>query len=220
MTEAWVPRDAMLGAHVKLFHEDGVVEHVTIRLHPEAHAAFAEQIRAVAFDRLLRTRADLQEAGERMVDVEVGATDTAAWRAAQVARAEDEQLVVQALLRPLLRARDLSDIMRVATKALYSRARGTVTADAWVSAVRALRPRIPRWDADVLDLDGWPWPERLEGKAQCEEYGVSADPDEVVLLVVEGEDVHVERVEHDRSEAVQRARGVLTGGPTAVTREG
>ena len=217
-TGAWVPRDAMLGAHVKLFGADGREEHVTVRLHPEAHAQFAEEIRALSWQphRELHTRADLVAAGERVLDLEIGSTDTAAWYEAQRARVEDDALVAQALLRPLLRAQDLTDLMGRALAAVATSGRSPLAAEAWVAAVRALRGKLPRWDGGVLDFGAWPV--TAEGWEGREEYPISADEAEVAVLVVQGDTVRVERIEHDAGERAMRALGKLTAEPQAITR--
>jgi hypothetical protein len=208
----------MLGGHVKIFHPDGAVEQITVRLHPEAHARWAEEVRALSWEphRGLRTRAELEAEGAPLVEVTAAASDTAAWWAAQRARVEDDALVAAARLRPVLRARSLDEVMHAAMAAVDVEQGRGVDPGAWVAAVRALQPKVPRWDAGVVDLAAWPvtpagWTDR-------EEYAVSADAAEVVVLVVAGGAVHVERIEHDQSEAAMRATGRLVAEPHAVTR--
>lgn len=199
-TGAWVSRDAMLGLSIKVFGADGAVDQFTIRLHPEAHAALAAELRGLAWDNRMRTRADLEAEGAPIAEVTLAApTDTASWYAAQ-----DERLVTRAVLRPAARARTMQDLWRIVMAAA-----ARVAPNALWEVLAEERGRLPRWDAGVVDLASY------DGETVL---ALSADDGEVLVLERSSGGVRAALVEHDSGEAVARARGALVGEPPSLTR--
>lgn len=206
-TGAWVLRDEMLGMHIQIFDAAGEVERVTIRLHPEAHRILADELRALGWENVLRTRAELVAESAPIAEVLSGATDTAAWYDTRRA-AEDERMVARALLRPALRARSMEGL-EVALRYAADRVGGEVL----YNATQETLARLPRWDAEIVSLA-----EYNGGGNLYMDLAVSADEAEVLVLRVSGHDKKAEivRVDHDRGEAIMRSRGLLRDGSEAI----
>jgi hypothetical protein len=204
-----VARDDMLGIHVKIFRGDRSEEHITIRLHPEAHRALAEHLRDMAWVNDLRTRSELEAEGATIVPSDMGATDTAAWYAERQQEAEENRAVARVLMRSVLRATSLDDL-----EAALAHAAQRVDGEALFDAMREGRGLVPRWDERLVDLEG-----RDEVADGWASVVLSADEAEVLVLRL-GSDGRtlVLREDHDRGEAILRARGVIQGGPPSLTR--
>jgi hypothetical protein len=209
-TGAWVARDDMLGMHVKIFAADGTEEHVTIRLHPEAHRNLAAEVRSLAWVNDLRTRAELEAEGAPIAEVDAGATDTAAWYGQRRSAEEDNRVVARALMRTVLRARDMDEL-----EGALARVAERASGEALFEAMQEARSLVPRWDENLVEIA------LFDDKSATSytDLAVSADDGEVLFLRLDGEGkLRVLRADHDRSEAIMRARGKLREGPRALTR--
>jgi hypothetical protein len=208
-TGAWVPRDEMLGLHVQIFDATGGKERFTIRLHPEAHRVFTDELRGLEWENVLRTHAELVAEGAPIAEVKVGMTDTAAWYGTRRLESEDEILVARALLRPALRARSFADL-----EEYLRRVSERVGGEALCEAVRGSVGKFPRWDDGIVDIG-----EYTRSGSLYSDVAFSADEAEILILRIQNDgDVKVLRADHDRGEAVMRARGRLPEDPASLTR--
>jgi hypothetical protein len=210
-TQAWVPRDAMQGIGIQVYGLDGVDEKFTLRLAPEAHADMVARLRELQWDRVLKTRTELEAEGARIEDLELEElAETEVWYRSRHGVAETNQRVAHEALKDLLTATSLDEQKDIVTKAMPR-----FDTEAFMEALREMK--VPRWDRGVARQAD---PVRLFQAALLPNYTVvdahmvSANLDEALIVAIvecESGSLSIETcvLDHGLSELAHRAAGKL-----------
>ena len=60
-TNAWVPRDSMLGINVKAYNENNDEKRIQIRLSPEAWEQVVSELETIAWENNLKTESEIPD---------------------------------------------------------------------------------------------------------------------------------------------------------------